>query len=314
MRTRAQSYRKYLDPNVLRRIGSLELRARLIVEGFFSGMHSSPHRGLSIEFADYRPYTQGDDLRHIDWKVFARTNKYYVKQYEQETNLNLVLLVDCSESMEYRSRADLFTKHEYATSIAAAIAYLALQQQDSVGLATFDEELTRFIRASSNPHHWKTIIKELEGKTGAKKTSVGRVLEQLAERLPHRTLVIIVSDLFDEVSVILKGLERLRYRGHEMVVCNVWDPAELSLPFSGPTMFEGLEDAGTLLTDPRSLRERYLEEVEHFRGLLSTGCSHMHVDYTVFDTSAPLDVALSAYLATRSARIRQRSSRVLGRG
>lgn len=309
-----RDYRKYLDPTVLAKIGALELRARLIVEGFFTGIHHSPQQGLSVEFADHRAYTQGDDLKHIDWKVFGRTDKYYVKEYEQEANLNLMMVVDCSESMNYRSAGAAMSKHEYATAVAAAIAYLTLQQQDSVGLTLFDEHITQFMRPSNNAHHWKTLIHELDGKTGPAKTSIARVLTELAERLHHRVLILIVSDLFDTPEAILKGLKLLRYRRHEVIVWNIWDPAELTLPFSGPTMFEGLESSGRLLTDPRSLRTRYLDEVERFQSQLRTGCGHMLIDYTVFHTAMALDAALSGYLATRSARLRQRSSRVLGGG
>jgi len=314
MQTAATDYRKYLDPTVLAKISGLELRARLIVEGFFSGIHHSPQRGLSVEFADHRAYTQGDDLRHIDWKVFGKTDKYFIKEYEQETNLNLMLVVDCSESMSYRSAGEGMTKHDYATAVAAAVAYLTLQQQDSVGLTLFDEHLTHFIRPSNNAHHWKTLVHELAGKTGPAKTSIGRVLAELAERLNHRLLIILISDLFDAPAAILKGLKHLRYRRHEVIVWNLWDPAELTLPFSGPTMFDGLESTGRLLTDPRSLRARYVEEVERFQAQLRTGCGHMLIDYTVFSTAMALDVALSGYLATRAARLRQRSSRVLGGG
>jgi uncharacterized protein (DUF58 family) len=313
MHEAAQDYRKYLDPKVLAKIGSLELRARMIVEGFFSGMHHSPRRGLSIEFADHRSYVQGDDLRHIDWKLFGKTDKYYIKEYEQETNLNLMLVVDCSESMGYRSAGSAFSKHEYAVSIAAAIAYLALQQHDAVGLTLFDEHLTQFVRPSNHPGHWRTLVHEMEGKVGPAKTSLERVFIELAERLSHRTLIFIISDLFDDEASTLKGLKLLRHHRQESVVFNLWDPAELSFPFRGPTMFSGLEETGRLLTEPHALRARYLEEVQRFQTAMRTGCGRLHIDYVVFNTSAPLDVALSAYLATRGARIRQRSSRVMSR-
>ncbi len=314
MQTSSPDYRKYLDPKVLARISGLELRARLIVEGFFSGIHHSPQHGLSIEFADHRQYTQGDDLRHIDWRVFGRTDKYYIKEYEQETNLNLMLVVDCSESMGYRSSDELMTKHEYATAVAAAVAYLTLQQQDAVGLTLFDEHLRDFLRPSGHAHQWKTLVHELEGKTGPAKTSIARVLTELAERLHHRLLIVLISDLFDDPEAILKGLKLLRYRRHEVIVWNIWDPAEMTLPFSGPTMFDGLEATGRLLTDPRSLRTRYIEEVERFQQQMRSGCGHMLIDYTLYHSAMSLDAALSGYLATRSARLRQRSSRVLGGG
>ncbi len=314
MDTGRQDYRRYLDPKVLAKITGLELRARLIVEGFFSGMHHSPRRGVSVEFADHRAYTQGDDLRHIDWKVYGKTDKYYIKEYEQEANLNVMLVVDGSESMDYRSPRAGMTKYEYATAVAAAIAYLTIQQQDSVGLALFDEHLTQSVRPANNAQHWKTLIHELTSKTGPAKTSMGRVLNELGELLSHRTLIILISDLFDDPDAILKGFKYLRYRHHELIVWNIWDHAELTLPLKGPTMFDGLESTGKLLTDPRLLRARYLEEVDRFQARLRTGCGHMHIDFTIFDTTTPLDAALSGYLATRSARLRRRSSRVLGGG
>lgn len=306
-------YRRYLDPRVLSRISGLELRARLIVEGFFSGMHHSPHRGLSVEFADHRAYVQGDDLRHIDWKVYGKTDKYYLKEYEQETNLDLMIVVDGSESMNYRSPGTGMSKHEYATCVAAAITYLTLQQHDAVGLTVFDEHLRHFLRPSNHAQHWRIIIQELSRGTGPAKTSVGRVLDELAERLGHRMLVILLSDLFDEPASILRGFKHLRFRHHELIVWNIWDHAELQLPFQGPVMFEGLESTGRLMIDPRSVRERYLEEVERFLTGVRAGCGHMNVDFTVFDTSAALDAALSGYLAARSARLRQRTSRSMSR-
>ncbi|MEK6675162.1 MAG: DUF58 domain-containing protein [Planctomycetota bacterium] len=314
MLTHPRHPREFLDPQVLSKIAGLELRARLVVEGFFSGLHHSPHRGLSVEFADHRIYTQGDDLRHIDWKVYGKTDKYYIKEYEQETNLEMVLVVDCSESMAYRSSPSLLSKHEYATCVAASIAYLALQQQDAVGLALFDEHLTQYFKPSNNAHHWKTIAHELSGKTGPSKTSLGRALHELAERLTHRTMIILISDLLDDPDVILKGLKHLRFEHHELIVWNIWDEAELTFPFTGPTMFEGLESSGHLLTEPRSLRERYLAEVAQFQSRLQKGCGSMQVEFAVFHTAQPLDGALSGYLATRNARLRARASRAMGRG
>ncbi|HUU82362.1 MAG TPA: DUF58 domain-containing protein [Phycisphaerae bacterium] len=311
----AGDYKHYLRPEVLAKIGGLELRARMVVEGYYTGMHRSPYRGTSVEYADRRPYTQGDDLRHIDWKVYGRTDKYYTKEYEQETNLECMLVVDCSESMTYRSPQAVMTKHQYATVIAASLTYLALnKQRDSVGLTLFDERITRLVRPSRNPSHWRTIIHELEGATGPAKTGIRAVLNDLAERLDHRVLIILVSDLFDNAEETLKGIAHLRFRRHEIIVCGVWDDAEYDFPFQGPTLFEGLEHAGRLLTEPRALRDRYLEEVRRFHESLRSGCHRLRVDYVPFRTSAPLDVAISAYLATRSTQIRKRSSRVLGGG
>ena len=304
-------YRKYLDPKVLAKIGGLELRARLLVEGYFTGMHRSPYRGASVEFADHRQYVQGDDLRHLDWKVYGRTDKFYLKEYEQETNLTCVLVVDGSESMRYRSDNAPMSKHEYATSLAAALAYLALRQRDSVGLALFDEKVTKYLRPSNHPAQWKMLIQELLAATGPGKTSIGTVLDDLAERMAQRSLVVVISDMFDDPRKTLKGLRHLQYRQHETIVFNVWDPAEITFPFAGPTRFEGLEGTGTLLTDPRWLRARYLEQVDRFIETLRGGCRQMRIDYERFDTSAALDTAISAYLATRSAHIRSAGGGVL---
>jgi uncharacterized protein (DUF58 family) len=297
----ATDYSKYLDPKVLAEIAGLDLRARLVVEGYVSGMHRSPYRGFSVEFAEHREYTQGDDLKHLDWKVFGRTDKYYVKQYEEETNLNCVILLDCSESMGYRSDPAGLTKLEYATAIAASLAYLALQQQDAVGLATFDEQITRYLRPSNNPGHWKTLIREMEAGAGPRKTSIGAVIDDLADRLPRRVLLVLLSDLFVDLDEIVRGLRHLRYRRHEVIVFHVMDHAELEFPFGAVTLFEGLEGTGQLLVEPKALRARYLEEVRKFTSTLRGHCRNLRTDYEVVDTSRPLNKVLTSYLATRNA-------------
>ena len=297
-------YAKYLDPKVLARITALDLRARMIVEGCISGMHRSPNQGYSVEFADHREYTQSDDIKHIDWKVFGRTNKYYIKEYVQESNLELILAVDCSESMSYQSQPDGLSKHDYAISIAASLSYLALQQQDSVGLVLFDTGITEHLKPSNNPLQWKTIIHELEGSTGPAKTSLKTVLDDLAERIHRRSLVVLISDLFDDPTQVLGGLKHLRYRKNEIIVCQVMDPDELTFPFHGPTLFEGMEGSGTLLAEPRTLQKRYLEQVEQFVATLKRGCRNMRIDWELYNTSTPLYQALSTYLARRSAGIK----------
>jgi uncharacterized protein (DUF58 family) len=309
MQATTHDFRKYLDPSVLARIDGLELRARLIVEGFFAGIHHSPHRGLSVEFADHRAYSQGDNLRHVDWKLYGKTDKYFIKEYEQETNLDVMLVVDCSESMSYRSSGAPMSKHEYAISLAASLAYLASRQRDGVGLALFNRRITRFIRPSNSAFQWKTVIRELRSGTGPEATSIGRVLAELADRL-HQSrrktgLVVIISDLFDDPAATLRGLQQLRYRGQEVIVWNIWDPAELSLPFESPTLFEGLEAAGNVLVDPKSLRVRYREEVDSFQKILLKSCGQMHADYVIFTSAMAMDSVLGGYLASRSMRLRQ---------
>ncbi|MGD0390838.1 MAG: DUF58 domain-containing protein, partial [Tepidisphaeraceae bacterium] len=216
----ATDYRRYLEPRTLARIGSLDLRARLIVEGLMAGMHRSPYHGISVEFAQHRQYVPGDDIRHVDWKVFAKTDKVYLKQYQEETNLHLICVVDASESMGYGSVGEgqaSWSKYDHATAIAAALSYLAIRQQDSVGLAIFDNELRRYFKPSNSPGQWKTITHELLLVPRLKKTGTGRVLEQLAEKLTHRSLVVVLSDFFDDMDSLRQGLRHLRYRKHEVI-------------------------------------------------------------------------------------------------
>lgn len=293
-----------LDPAVLAKVASLELRARLVVEGFITGMHTSPYQGYSVEFAQHRPYVPGDEIRHVDWKVFARTDKFYLKQYQEETNLTAHLVLDASESMDYgSSHADSnWNKFEYARSVAAAIAYLAVQQQDSVGLTRFSSKIDRFLRPSNLPSHWKLLVQTMQSPAKGSKTQFGAVLEEVAERMPRRGLVILISDCFDNADQILRGLSHLRYRRHEVIVFHILDPTELTFPFEQLTRFEGLEGHGDLLTDPRTLRTQYLEQVDEFIERLRRGCRDHHIDYQQINTSMPLDLALSAYLSVRAAR------------
>src|SRR5881227_2436476 len=200
-------YRKYLDPRTLARVSSLDLRARLIVEGLMTGMHRSPYQGISVEFAQHRPYVAGDDIRHVDWKVFGKTDKIYLKQYLEETNLHLICVVDASESMGYGTvRADgaTWTKYDHATAIAASLSYMAIQQQDSVGLAIFDNQLRKYLKPSNSPGQWKTITHELTLVPRLAKTGIGHVLDQLAEKLTHRSLIVILSDFFDDIGGLKK--------------------------------------------------------------------------------------------------------------
>lgn len=302
----SQDYRKYLDPAVLAKIGSLDLRARSAVQGFVSGMHHSPMRGMSVEFAEYRKYAQGDDLKNLDWKVYGRTDKHYVKLYEQETNLHLLLAVDCSESMAYRSPGASMSKRDYATTAAAAMAYLALQQTDSVALVTFDGRLRRATRASNNPSKWRLVIQELESAQFTGKTDFREAFDELAEALVHRHLIVVLSDCLGEPADILRGVRHLRHRGHETILLHTLDHAELTFPFDRPTHFQGLESSGRLAADPRVVRDRYLSAVKSFIAELRKGCHAQEADYQVLDTSEPLNVALSAYLATRMKRWRRK--------
>ena len=294
-----ESSQKYLDPKVLARLEGLALRARLIVEGYVSGVHRSPFHGFSIEFAEHREYAPGDDLRYVDWKVFGRTDKHYLKQFEEETNLVGYLLLDISQSMQYQSDAAAMSKLEYAKCAAAALSYLILQQQDSVGLATFDSAIRSLVRPSSNPSHIKQLVHVMEESRAERKTAVGAIFHELAERLKKRGIVIVLSDLFDDVDSMMAGLKHLRHRRHEVILLHVLDPAELDFRFRRATLFRGLEQLPEVLVDPRALRKAYLAEFGAFVHRLKQGCRRHQIDYVQMRTDRSLEVALSGYLASR---------------
>jgi uncharacterized protein (DUF58 family) len=300
---------RYLDPLALAKVRGLELQARLVVEGYLSGMHKSPYHGFSVEFAQHREYVPGDDIKHVDWKVYGRTGRFYLKQYEEETNLILWLLVDVSESMLYGSGPlgedgkPLVRKYDYACTAACALAYLTLLQQDSVGLATFDNQVRDFLRPSGQPSHLKQMVGVLNRSgEGKQKTGMGAIFHDLAERLTRRSIVVVLSDLFDEPSDILNGLKHLRHKRHEVVVLHVLDRAELDFPFREATLFRGLEQLPDLLTDPRTLRDGYLAEMTAFLQEMERGCRAMNIDHVRLTTDTSLGVALSSYLAHRQAR------------
>jgi uncharacterized protein (DUF58 family) len=290
----------YLDPKILATVRNLELRARLVVEGYLSGMHRSPHHGFAVEFAQHREYVPGDDIKHIDWKVYGRTERFYLKQYEQDTNLVCWLLVDASESMRYGSGP--FTKFDYAATAAASLAYLIVQQSDSVGLATFDDAVRSFLRPSGQPSHLKELMRLLSPGPTKEKTRLGNTLHDLAGRIRGRGLILLFSDLFDEPAEILAGLKHLRYQRHDVVVFHVLDRAELEFPFRESTLFRGLEVPAELLTDPRGVRQGYLDELNAFVSEVKHGCRGQNVDYVPLPTDANLGIALAGYLSRRSSR------------
>lgn len=298
-----ESSPNYLDPRTLASVQGLELRARLIVEGYVGGVHKSPYHGFSIEFAEHREYVAGDDLRHVDWKVFGKTDKFYLKQYEDETNLVCHLLLDTSESMRYQSAGAALSKLDYAKCAAGSLAYLILQQQDSVGLVTFDREIRALVRPSSHSAHLKQLLHVMEESVPQRKTATGPIFHDLAERLKKRGVVIILSDLFDNVAGMVAGLKHFRHRRHEVIVLHILDPAELDFPFEQTTLFKGLEQLPEVLTDPRALRKAYLAEFEKYLAAVQAGCRNNRIDYVQIRTDQPLDVALSSYLASRMTRM-----------
>ncbi len=297
--TTADATRKYLDNKTVGKASRLELRARLIVEGYISGRHRSPYHGFSVEFAQHREYVPGDDLKHLDWKVYGRADRYYIKEYEEETNLRCNILLDTSESMNYSSGRNM-TKLEYGCYIAATLSYMLLNQQDSVGLTLFDNSLKKIIPASANPSQLRTILYELCQITPEKRTDMSLLFHDLAERISRRGLIVLISDLFDDPQNILAGLQHFRHKRHEVLVFHLLDDAEIKFPFRDMTKFIGLENWPELVVDPRSLRKGYLEEYENFTSTMKKGCLNTRIDYIPMNTSQPLDVALTAYLANRA--------------
>lgn len=293
----AEDLKKFLDPKVLDKISRLDLKARHIVEGFVAGMHKSPYHGFSVEFAEHREYSPGDDIKHLDWKVFGRSDRLYIKQYELETNLRSHILLDTSESMAYGSAS--VTKLEMAGFIAAAMAHLILRQQDAVGIVCFDKEVRHIVPSSSSMGHMRSILGTLAQSRPESKTDVGMVFHTLAERLHQRSLIIVISDLFDDPAKILRGLQHFRHRRHDVIVFHVMDEHEVEFPFQRMTLFEGLEEYPKLLCDPRALRQAYLEQVNRFCTRIRRGCVQMMVDYVLITTDKQLDVELTKYLATR---------------
>ena len=289
----------FLDPKVLNKITRLDLKARHIVEGFVAGMHKSPYHGFSVEFAEHREYTPGDDIKHLDWKVYGRTDRLYIKEYELETNLRSHILLDCSESMEYGSGDT--SKMELACLIAASMAHLILRQQDAVGIVTFDKEVRSFIPSHAGRGQMNAVLGTLAASQPGNRTDLATVFHSLAERFSRKGLVIVISDLFDDPERLLKSLQHFRHRRQDVIVFHVLDEYEVTFPFQRMTMFEGLEEYPKLLVDPRALRVAYLEEVEKFVSRIRRGCVQSSIDYAQITTDRPLDVELAKYLASRLA-------------
>ncbi len=292
-----------LDLRILAQLQGLHLRARHIVEGYVAGLHRSPFRGYSIEFAEHREYTPGDDLRYVDWKVYGRTDKYYVKQYEDETNLICYLVLDISESMGYRGPESVLSKFEYAQCLAAALSYLVILQQDAVALATFDNQLRQLIRPASGPSHHRQILSIMESAQTVAKTAAGRTFHEVAERLTKRGVVVILSDFLDDAESMLAGLQHFRYRRHDVVLLHLLDPWELDFPFRGSTLFRGLEQYPQVLADPSVLRPAYLHELGRFLQTLKAGAIRLGMDYQLLRTDQPFDQALASFLSHRATKM-----------
>ena len=283
----------------LSRIKRLNLFARQVVEGFCTGLHQSPHKGISVEFKQHRPYTHGDEIRRIDWKVFARSDRHYIREYEEETNLRCTLIVDASGSMGYEGTTGQ-VKFEYAKRLAACLAYLMMGQSDSAGLVTFDDKVRSFIPDRQKTSHLQVLIETLEKTKLGAETGLTPVVKSLVPRLRRRGLVVLISDCFGDVSDLVKALAQLRHRGHEVLIFQIWDRDELDFPFKQWTKFVNLEmETDNHMVDPASLRKSYLANLEKFREELKRGCLRNRVDLVPLVTDEPYAAALSRYLAAR---------------
>ncbi len=292
---------QYLKPEVIRQISRLDLRAQFIVKGFLQGMHASPFQGFSVEFSEHRKYTAGDDPADIDWLVYAKTDKYYVKKFEAETNILGYLVMDLSRSMAYTYRQDL-NKFEYAICLAAAMAYLMVHQQDPVGLITFDEKIRNSLPPRSKRAQLGNILSALANLQPTGTTNIARSVEQIAAMLKQRSLVMLFTDLFGEPEQILKSLHRLRHGGHDVILFHILDEAEVDFPFDGMIEFEDTETNEKIEVNATGFRQDYLDEIKEFREMFREQATQAGVDYVPLDTSMPFDKALTEYLTQRRAR------------
>jgi len=291
--------RRFLHPETIAKISRLDLRARHVVEGFISGMHRSPFFGHSVEFLQHREYVPGDDLRHIDWKVWSKTDHYFIKQYEEDTNLRNTIVLDVSESMHYGRGA--LNKYEYACTIGACLGYLLLRQQDTVGLISFDADVRQIVPSRSQQHHIDAIVKGMDISRPREKTDLEKILRRVTESISSRGMIILISDLLADREPLMRGLEMLCHRRHDVLVFHVLDDDELTFPFAGTTRFEGMEELPHLLCDPRALRDGYLEALDEYLVEVRRGCVSRGIDYALVRTGDYLDAMLSKFLHHRMA-------------
>ena len=294
--------KNFLHPEAIKRIDRLDLRAQHIVEGFMSGSHRSPYFGQSVEFLQHREYQLGDDLRHVDWQVWARQDRLYVKQFEEETNMRVQMLVDVSSSMQYGNGP--LNKYEYAATIVTSLAYLVLKKHDAVGCVTFDEKIRENLPTRSQHTQLNSIIASLENSKPADKTDLNEIFTTAAELFSRKGVVIVVSDLFGDTDATLKGLRMLRQRGHDVLLFHVLDEDELDFPFTGSTQFNDLESDVQLNCNPKALRDGYLEEINSCLETIKIGCARASIDYALVRTSDSMGAVLASFLSRRIARNR----------
>jgi len=288
---------RHIDRTAVARISRLELRARQAVEGYYSGIHKSPYHGFNVEFAEFREYSPGDDPRYIDWRVLARTDRFFIKQFEAETNLSCYILLDTSGSMDFSTTRQ--SRLDYGAALAASLALLMLHQGDQAGLVAFDRAVRTFIPPRGNARHFSAIIQALETIKPGADTDIAAVLHEIAERIRRRSMVIVISDFFDNVEALLNGLQHFRHRRHEVIALHLLDDAELEFPFDRVTLFEGIERGEEVVVDPRLMAESYRARFGQFLERLRKGCTEKNIDYQRMLLSDPFDHALTAYLGRR---------------
>ncbi len=289
---------QYLRPDVIQQVVRLDLKARFIVEGFLSGLHASPYHGFSVEFSEHRKYVPGDDIRQIDWGVYGKTDRFYIKKYQAETNLDAYLLVDCSGSMAYATGGRM-SKMDYAISLAAALGYMMVHQQDSVGLVTFDEKVRGFLPPKSKRSHLMNILSILARTRPSAKTNLAAALHDVAGRIKKRGLIILLSDLLAGQEEVIKALHHLKYRGHDMIIFQVLDHSELTFEFDGQVRFEEPETGETIEVDPQAIRASYLKEIQAFIDEYKRQCQSVRADFITVDNAMTFDKALLEFLAQR---------------
>lgn len=288
---------KILDPTTAARLDKFDLRARLIVEGFLTGLHKSPYHGFSVEFLEHREYQPGDSIKDIDWKVFGKTDRYFIKKYEEETNLNAHILIDCSRSMQFSTQK--ITKLEYAKTLAAALSYLLISQQDATGILSFSEHIKKFIPPRSTKAHLNTIFHQLNNLKAENKTNTAAILHKLAEKIKKRGLIILISDLLDDQEEIMQGLRHFRHNKHELLVINILDDQEINFDYSSKTRFVDLESGEEIITNPWEIKKEYRSQIESMKHYFTTKCRNASIDYIPINTQTSYAEALYAYLIKR---------------
>lgn len=299
MATSYSDYKTYLNPATISKLNSLELKARMVVEGFMVGLHKSPYHGFSAEFSQHRPYMQGDDLKNVDWKVYGKTERYFIKQYEEETNLKSHIILDTSKSMDFKS-GDNLSKLSYSIILAAALSYLMIKQQDAVGLALYSEKINKILPPKASRTYLQEILKQLSSIIAADKTNTASSLGEIAEKIKRRGLVIIISDFFDAVDTVIKSLKTFSYKKNEVIVFQILDPVERSFSFGKDAIFKDMETLEEMTTQPFQIQKAYKEAMEEFTGKIKRECLNANFDYNLIDTSTPFDTALYTYIQKRS--------------